>query len=77
MIFVERSFYNSYLEILHAELVPAMGCTEPIAIALTVAKAKSYLDEPVKSVLICVSGNTIKNVKSVKVPNTGGLCGIH
>lgn len=40
------------------------------------AKAKAYIDEPVKSVLINVSGNIIKNVKSVKVPNTGGLRGI-
>ncbi len=76
VIFVERNIYNEYLKILHAELVRAMGCTEPIAIALTAAKAKSYLDEPVKSVCVCVSGNIIKNVKSVKVPNTGGLRGI-
>ncbi len=74
--FVDKSLYNSYLKILRSELVPAMGCTEPIAIALTAARAKRYLDEPVKSVLIDVSGNIIKNVKSVKVPNTGGLRGI-
>ncbi len=73
---MDKSLYNEYVKILHSELVPAMGCTEPIAIALTAAKAKSYLDEPVKSVGICVSGNIIKNVKSVKVPNTGGLRGI-
>lgn len=74
--FVDKSLYNSYLKILRSELVPAMGCTEPIAIALTAARAKRYLDEPVKSVLIDVSGNIIKNVKSVRVPNTGGLRGI-
>lgn len=74
--FVNKSLYNSYLKILRSELVPAMGCTEPIAIALTAARAKQYLDEPVKSVLIDVSGNIIKNVKSVMVPNTGGLRGI-
>lgn len=74
--FVDKSLYNSYLKILRSELVPAMGCTEPIAIALTAARAKQYLDEPVKSVLIDVSGNIIKNVKSVMVPNTGGLRGI-
>ena len=73
---MERNIYNEYVKILHEELVPAMGCTEPIAIALTAAKAKSYIDEPVKAVSVCVSGNIIKNVKSVKVPNTGGLRGI-
>lgn len=73
---MKNSIYNEYLKILHAELVPAMGCTEPIAIALTAARAKTYLDEPVKAVAICVSGNIIKNVKSVKVPNTNGLRGI-
>jgi len=74
--FVDKNLYEAYLKILQAELVPAMGCTEPIAIALTAAKAKVYMDEPVKSVLINVSGNIIKNVKSVMVPNTNGLRGI-
>lgn len=73
---MDKNLYQAYLKILRTELVPAMGCTEPIAIALTSARAKQYLDEPVKSVLIDVSGNIIKNVKSVKVPNTGGLRGI-
>lgn len=68
--------YAEYLKILNSELIPAMGCTEPIAIALTAAKAKEYIKEPVKKVEICVSGNIIKNVKSVMVPNTGGLRGI-
>ncbi len=67
---------TAFLNILQKELVPAMGCTEPIAIALTSAKAKSYLEEPIKAVEIAVSGNIIKNVKSVMVPNTGGLRGI-
>ncbi|MBE6763980.1 MAG: serine dehydratase subunit alpha family protein [Ruminococcaceae bacterium] len=73
---MNKELYTEYLRILHAELVPAMGCTEPIAIALTAAHAASYLDEPVKAVDVCVSGNIIKNVKSVMVPNTGGLRGI-
>lgn len=73
---MDRKTYETYLQILHTELIPAMGCTEPIAIALTAAKAKEYLTEDVKSVSICVSGNIIKNVKSVMVPNTGGLSGI-
>lgn len=67
---------NTYLQILQAELVPAMGCTEPIAIALTAAKAAQQLPAPIEAVEVCVSGNIIKNVKSVMVPNTGGLRGI-
>ena len=73
---MDRQTYKTYLDILHSELVPAMGCTEPIAIALTAATAKKYLAGEVKSVTVCVSGNIIKNVKSVMVPNTGGLRGI-
>ena len=73
---MDRQTYEMYLDILRFELIPAMGCTEPIAIALTAAKAKAYMNHPVKSVSVCVSGNIIKNVKSVMVPNTGGLCGI-
>ena len=73
---MDKKTYADYLEILNSELIPAMGCTEPIAIALTAAKAKEYMKEPVKKVEISVSGNIIKNVKSVMVPNTGGLRGI-
>lgn len=49
---MDKKLYEAYLNILHAELVPAMGCTEPIAIALTAAKAKTHLEGDVKSVLI-------------------------
>ena len=73
---MERNVYETYLKILRSELIPAMGCTEPIAIAMTAANAKKYIAEPVKSVTVCVSGNIIKNVKSVIVPNTNGLKGI-
>lgn len=73
---MERSVYDKYLAILNSELIPAMGCTEPIAIALTAAKAKEHIAEKIESVLVSVSGNIIKNVKSVMVPNTGGLRGI-
>ncbi len=65
-----------YLRILHEELVPAMGCTEPIAIAYASAKARSVLGDLPDAVEIHVSGNVIKNVKSVVVPNTGGLEGL-
>lgn len=68
--------YRSYISVLKAELVPAAGCTEPIAIAFAAAKARSVLGKLPDRVHIVVSGNIIKNVKSVIVPNTGGLKGI-
>lgn len=67
---------NIYIEILKRELVPAMGCTEPIAIAYACAKAKEMLDDKVNTVDIYASGSIIKNVKSVTVPNTQGKKGI-
>lgn len=73
------TIYNAYLEILRQELVPAVGCTEPIALAYAAAKAREVLGEPphkVVKVVVAVSGNLIKNTKSVVVPNTNGLCGI-
>jgi len=68
--------YQTYLQILREELVPAMGCTEPIAIAYGAAKAKELLGEIPDKVIVEVSANIIKNVKSVVVPNTNGLKGI-
>ena len=68
--------YNAYLQILEEELVPAMGCTEPIAIAYGAAKAREVLGRLPDKVLVEASGNISKNVKSVVVPNTGGLKGI-
>ena len=67
---------NAYVKILHDELVPATGCTEPIAIAYGAALLRKTLGEIPESVVAEVSGNIIKNVKSVVVPNTGGLKGI-
>ncbi len=67
---------HPYLQILQDELAPAMGCTEPIAIAYAAALARKELDATPERVKIIVSGNIIKNVKSVIVPNTGGLHGI-
>ncbi|MEG1613407.1 MAG: L-serine ammonia-lyase, iron-sulfur-dependent, subunit alpha [Clostridia bacterium] len=63
-------------DLLKKELVPALGCTEPIAIALASAKAREVLGVMPSRVLIQVSGNIIKNVKSVVVPNTRGLKGV-
>lgn len=68
--------YESYVRILEEELIPAMGCTEPIAIALAAAKAREALGAVPESCRVEVSGNIIKNVKAVTVPNTGGLKGI-
>ena len=72
----EDSMYQKYINILKTELVPAMGCTEPIAIAYAAALAQKTLQEDVKHVEIYASGNIIKNVKSVTVPNTNGRKGI-
>lgn len=68
--------YTTYVQILKEELVPAMGCTEPIALAYCASKCFDTLDDEVKHIDIYVSGNIIKNVKSVIVPNTDGLKGI-
>ena len=68
--------YNQYIAILREELRPAMGCTEPIALALAGAKARQVLGALPDKVRLLVSGNIIKNVKSVIVPNTGGLHGM-
>ena len=67
---------RQYSRILAEELLPAMGCTEPIAIAYAAAKARQTLGSEPERLLIEVSGNIIKNVKSVVVPHTGGLRGI-
>lgn len=70
------NLYNTYVKILKNELVPAMGCTEPIAVAYCAAKARAVLGEMPKRVEIFASGNIIKNVKSVIVPNSGGARGL-
>ena len=68
--------YAKYVRILEEELRPAMGCTEPIAVAYAAAKARSVLGALPERILAEVSGNILKNVKSVVVPHTGGLRGI-
>ena len=68
--------YRTYVRILNEELVPAMGCTEPIAISYCAAIARKTLGSLPERTLVEASGNIIKNVKSVVVPNTGGLRGI-
>ncbi len=73
---LDAALYKVYLDILKEELVPAMGCTEPIAIAYAAAWARKVLEEVPDRVLIEASDNIIKNVKSVVVPNTGNLKGL-
>ena len=73
---MEKSIYSAYVRLLKQELIPAMGCTEPIAVAYAAAVAAKELPALPESVDICVSANIIKNVKSVIVPNTGGLHGL-
>ena len=72
----ENVKYGAYVQILKEELVPAMGCTEPIALAYAAAKAREVLGEKPDTVKIGASGSIIKNVKSVIVPNTDHLKGI-
>jgi len=73
---MEKEIYQAYVRLLEQELVPAMGCTEPIAVAYAAAVAARELPVLPETVGISVSANIIKNVKSVIVPNTGGLHGL-
>ena len=73
---MDKTIYDAYVKILREELVPAMGCTEPIAVAYAAALARKTLGSFPETVDIRVSANIIKNVKSVVVPHTGGLRGI-
>ena len=68
--------YEAYSQILHEELVPAMGCTEPIALAYAAAVARDILGAKPERIIVKVSGSILKNIKSVIVPNTHGLKGI-
>lgn len=68
--------YNAYLELLRAELIPALGCTEPIAIAYAAAQAAALLGTVPEGLALRLSGNIIKNVQGVTVPNSDGLKGI-
>lgn len=72
----KRELYGIYEKILRQELVPAMGCTEPIALAYCAAVARTELGSIPDRVLVEVSGNIIKNAKSVIVPSTNGAKGI-
>ncbi len=75
---MERSelAYQTYLKILKRELISAMGCTEPVSLAYCAAVARATLGSLPDRITVEASGNIIKNVKSVVVPNTGGQRGI-
>ena len=73
---ITKENYAQYVKILKEELVPAMGCTEPISIAYATARARAVLSETPVSAKVEVSGNIVKNAKSVTVPHTGGMRGI-
>lgn len=73
---MEKMKYDNYVTILKRELIPAMGCTEPIAIAFTAAKAREVLGQTPERMVVRCSGNIIKNVKGVVVPNSGGQKGV-
>lgn len=73
---MDKIQYDNYIKILKGELIPAMGCTEPIAIAFTAAKAREVLGRMPERMIVRCSGNIIKNVKGVVVPNSGGQKGV-
>ena len=73
---MDKQLYQAYLEILKEELVPATGCTEPIAVAYAAALARKTLGTLPERTELVVSANIIKNVKSVVVPGTDGLRGL-
>ena len=73
---MERPFWDVYTQIIHEEIAPATGYSEPIAVAYCAAKAHEVLGMQPTAVTVSVSGNVLKNVKSVVVPHTNGLKGI-
>ncbi|MDR9860273.1 serine dehydratase subunit alpha family protein [Treponema socranskii] len=73
---MDKKIYDAYVAILKTELVPALGCTEPIAIAFAAAKARDVLGSFPETIRVEASGNIVKNVQGVTVPNSGGLKGI-
>ena len=73
---MERDAYSTHLAILNEELVCALGCTEPIAVAYVASLARAVLGREPERLQVSCSGNVIKNVKSVSVPNSGGQRGI-
>ena len=73
---LDEKVYQNYIGILKEEMVPAMGCTEPIALAYGAARAREVLGKEPEYIIARCSGNIIKNVRCVIIPNSGGLTGI-
>lgn len=73
---MDKKIYKNYLAILREEMIPAMGCTEPIALAYGAARAREILGKEPERIVAKCSGNIIKNVRCVIIPNSGGLKGI-
>ncbi len=73
---MDEQMMKRFLAILREELVPAMGCTEPIALAYAAARARETLGETPTRLTAHCSGNMVKNVRCVQIPNSGGLIGI-
>ena len=73
---MQRQTIRNFVTILTEELIPALGCTEPIAVAYAAAKARDVLGVFPEHITVFCSGNIVKNVKSVTVPNSNGLRGI-
>lgn len=73
---LEEKIKRDFIAILEEELIPAMGCTEPIALAYASAKAREILGTAPEKILAKCSGNIIKNVRCVRIPNSGGMTGI-
>ena len=68
--------HDAFIRILKDELIPSMGCTEPVSLALAAARARDVLGMPPERAVVKASGSIIKNARSVSVPHTGGLHGI-
>lgn len=73
---LDKAIEDSFIAILEEELIPAMGCTEPIALAYAAARAREVLGCEPESIVAKCSGNIIKNVRCVSIPNSGGMIGI-
>lgn len=68
---MNKHIYDNYLSILREEMIPAMGCTEPIALAYGAARAREVLGKEPERIVAKCSGNIIKNVRCVIIPNSG------
>ncbi|MBE6732293.1 MAG: serine dehydratase subunit alpha family protein [Ruminococcaceae bacterium] len=73
---MKKGMYENFIAILTEELVPAMGCTEPIALAYAASKARDVLGAVPEKITAKCSGNIIKNVRCVRIPNSGGMTGV-